>query len=69
VKIDSGWDTTLWAEGDGFVGKRVAPFPHRSEWNDLSGMPAYDEYDEADPEACARWELEQERFEARYGSR
>jgi hypothetical protein len=38
-----------WAERDGFIGVISKPFPHSEPWNDLSGVPAWDEAWPGDP--------------------
>lgn len=47
-----------WRQGDGFVGCLTAPFPHTEPWNDLEGMPEYEEGRENDQE----WLAEHERL-------
>ena len=48
-EVDDGFDFEPWEEGT-FVGKLSAPFPHREPWNDLTGAPGDDEYDDEDYE-------------------
>jgi hypothetical protein len=56
-EVDDGFDEKPWTQNDGFVGTLAKPFPHTGPWNDLSGMPAYDESKEDD----LTWEEEYSR--------
>jgi len=53
-EIDDGFNYKAWRENDGFVGVLSEPFAHTRPWNDLSGMPAFDDSRAGDGE----WEDE-----------
>lgn len=65
-EMDDGFDEKPWTENDGFVGTLSKPFPHTGPWNDVSGMPVYDESRENDPEWEEEYWREYEIWEQRY---
>jgi hypothetical protein len=63
-EMDDGWESRIWQEGNGFIGLLSRPFPHTEPWNDLVGMPVFDESKDGDRE----WERAYEAFEDKYWS-
>ncbi len=41
--MDDSFGLKSWKKNDGFVGDPSQPFPYRKAWNDLTGMPEYNE--------------------------
>jgi hypothetical protein len=58
-EMDDSFDFTEWKEDGGFVGVLATPFPHTTEWNDLTGKPEEIEDEEAYDKAL-------EAFDERY---
>lgn len=56
-----------WVEGDGLLGVLSEPFPHIGPWNDLSGLPPWDDSWPGDPSWDeATYECEWEAWRKRY---
>jgi hypothetical protein len=63
--MDDAFDLQPWQESDGMVGVLAEPFPHLTEWNDLTGKPT-DLPAGIDAENHDELEAMMERFDAHY---